>query len=120
MATTTRFLCWQRSSSQSIAAMASTGNVASARAALAASRTVPIVFTIGGDPVRFKLVESFNRPGGNITGIAFVPNQLGTKRVQLLQQVAPRIARINLLINPDNPNVSAKLTDSKDGATNST
>ena len=100
-----------------IVAMAATGDVASARAALAASRTVPIVFTIGGDPVRFNLVESFNRPGGNITGIAFVPNQLGAKRVQLLQQVAPRIARIGLLMNPDNPNVSAELADSKDGAT---
>jgi putative tryptophan/tyrosine transport system substrate-binding protein len=100
-----------------IAAMAATGDIASARAALAASRTVPIVFTIGGDPVRFNLVESFNRPGGNITGIAFVPNQLGAKRVQLLQQVAPRIARIGLLMNPDNPNVSAELADSKDGAT---
>ena len=100
-----------------IVAIAATGDIASARAALGASTTVPIVFTIGGDPVRFNLVESFNRPGGNITGIAFVPNQLGAKRVQLLQQVAPRIARIGLLMNPDNPNVSAEFADSKDGAT---
>ena len=67
-----------------VVAIAATGDVASALAAQGASTTVPIVFTIGGDPVRFKLVESFNRPGGNLTGIAFVPNQLGAKRVQLL------------------------------------
>ena len=50
-----------------IVAIAATGDVASARAAQSASRTVPIVFTIGGDPVRFGLVASFNRPGGNLT-----------------------------------------------------
>src|SRR5262245_63046425 len=67
-----------------VVAMAATGDVASARAAQSASATIPIVFTIGGDPVRFRLVTSFNRPGGNLTGIAFVPNQLGAKRLQLL------------------------------------
>ena len=66
--------------------------------------------------MRFRLVESFSRPGGNVTGIAFVPNQLGAKRVQLLHQIAPKIARVGLLMNPDNPNVAAELTDSKEGA----
>lgn len=99
-----------------VVAIAATGDVASARAAQGASGAVPIVFTIGGDPVRFRLVESFSRPGGNVTGIAFVPNQLGAKRVQLLHQVAPKIARVGLLMNPDNPNVAAELTDSKEGA----
>jgi len=100
-----------------VVAIAATGDVASARAAQGASTTVPIVFTIGGDPVRFKLVESFNRPGGNLTGIAFVPNQLGAKRVQLLHDLAPRVARLGLLMNPDNPNVAAEQADVKDGAT---
>jgi len=99
-----------------VVAIAATGDVASARAARGASATVPIVFTIGGDPVQFGLVASFNRPGGNVTGIAFVPNQLGAKRVQLLHDVAPRIARIGLLMNPDNPNVAAEQADTKDGA----
>ena len=99
-----------------VVAIAATGDVASAHAAQAATTTVPIVFTIGGDPVRFRLVESFNRPGGNITGIAFVPNQLGAKRVQLLHQVSPGITRVGLLMNPDNPNVAAELADSKEGA----
>jgi putative tryptophan/tyrosine transport system substrate-binding protein len=98
-----------------VAAMAATGDVASARAARGASTTVPIVFTIGGDPVRFGLVASFNKPGGNLTGIAFVPNQLGAKRVQLLHDLVPRIARVGLLMNPDNPNVTSELADSKDG-----
>ena len=75
-----------------VVAIAATGDVASARAARSASATVPIVFTIGGDPVRFGLVESLARPGGNVTGIAFVPNQLGAKRVQLLRDLAPRIS----------------------------
>ena len=99
-----------------VVAIAATGDVASARAAQGASTTVPIVFTIGGDPVRFGLVASFNRPGGNVTGIAFVPNQLGAKRVQLLHDLAPRVARVGLLMNPDNPNVAAEQADSNDGA----
>jgi putative ABC transport system substrate-binding protein len=99
-----------------VVAVAATGDVASARAAQRASTTVPIVFTIGGDPVRFGLVASFNRPGGNVTGIAFVPNQLGAKRVQLLHDLLPKIARVGLLMNPDNPNVAAEQADSQDGA----
>jgi putative ABC transport system substrate-binding protein len=74
------------------------------------------VFTIGGDPVRFGLVESLARPGGNLTGIAFVPNQLGAKRVQLLRDLAPRIARVALLMNPDNLNASVEQADVREGA----
>jgi putative ABC transport system substrate-binding protein len=99
-----------------VVAIAATGDVASARAAYNATKAVPIVFTIGGDPVRFGLVASFNRPGGNVTGIAFVPNQLGAKRLQLLRDLVPRIARVGLLMNPANPNVAAEQADSKDGA----
>jgi putative ABC transport system substrate-binding protein len=99
-----------------VVAIAATGDVASARAAQAASPTVPVVFTIGGDPVRFGLVGSFNRPGSHVTGIAFVPNQLGAKRVQLLRDLLPKITRIGLLLNPDNPNAAAERADSQDGA----
>jgi putative ABC transport system substrate-binding protein len=99
-----------------VVAIAATGDVASARAAKGASATVPIVFTIGGDPVRFGLVDSLARPGGNLTGIAFVPNQLGAKRVQLLKEVAPRTTRIALLKNPDNLNANVEQADVKEGA----
>ena len=99
-----------------VVAIAATGDVASARAVKGATATVPAVFTIGGDPVRFGLVASYNRPGGNITGIAFVPNQLGAKRVQLLRDLVPGAARIGLLMNPDNPNAAAELADSQEGA----
>lgn len=99
-----------------VVAIAATGDVPSARAAQSASRTVPVVFTIGGDPVRFGLVASFNRPGGNLTGIAFVPNQLGAKRVQLLHELVPKAALIGLLMNPDNFNGATELADLKDGA----
>ena len=90
--------------------------MASPRATQGASRAVPIVFTIGGDPVRFGLVASFNRPDGNLAGIAFVPNQLGAKRVQLLHELVPRTALIGLLMNPDNLNGAIELADLKEGA----
>src|SRR4051794_22920318 len=65
-----------------VAAIAATGDVASARAAQLASNTVPVVFTIGGDPVRHGLVESISRPGRHVTGILFNPNVLGAKGVE--------------------------------------
>src|SRR5258705_12293274 len=70
-----------------VVAIAATGDVASARAAQRASNTVPVVFTIGGDPIRFGLVKSLNRPGGNLTGILFNQNLLGGKRVELLREI---------------------------------
>ena len=63
-----------------VVAIAATGDVASARAAQRASSTVPVVFTIGGDPVRFGLIKALNRPGGHVTGILFNQNVLGAKR----------------------------------------
>ena len=87
-----------------VAAIAATGDVASARAAQLASNTVPVVFTIGGDPVRHGLVESINRPGRHVTGILFNQNVLGAKRVELLREIAPKVSRIALLMNPTNPN----------------
>jgi putative ABC transport system substrate-binding protein len=98
------------------AVIAATGDVASARAALSASPTVPVVFTIGGDPVRFGLTASLNRPGGHVTGISLLSNVLGAKRVELLHQIAPKVSRIALLMNPSNPNSAAEQTDAQTGA----
>jgi putative tryptophan/tyrosine transport system substrate-binding protein len=99
-----------------VVAIAATGDVASARAAQRASSTVPVVFTIGGDPVRFGLVKSINRPGGNVTGILFNQNVLGAKRVELLRQIAPNISRVALLMNPTNPNAKVEQADAEAGA----
>jgi putative ABC transport system substrate-binding protein len=99
-----------------VAAIAATGDVASARAAQRASSTVPVVFTIGGDPVRFGLVKSINRPGANVTGVLFNQNVLGAKRVELLRQIAPNVSRIALLMNPTNPNAKIEQADAEAGA----
>ena len=99
-----------------VAAIAATGDVASARAAQRASSTVPVVFTIGGDPVRFGLVKSINRPGGNVTGILFNQNVLGAKRVELLREMAPSISRVALLMNPANANAKVEQADAEAGA----
>ncbi len=99
-----------------VVAIAATGDVASARAAQHASNTVPVVFTIGGDPIRFGLVKSINRPGGNVTGILFNQNVLGAKRVELLRELAPNISRVVLLMNPTNPNAKVEQADAEAGA----
>jgi putative tryptophan/tyrosine transport system substrate-binding protein len=96
--------------------IAATGDVASARAAQRASSTVPVVFTIGGDPVRFGLVKTINRPGGHATGILFNQNVLGAKRVELLREIAPNVSRVALLMNPNNPNVNLEQADAEAGA----
>jgi putative tryptophan/tyrosine transport system substrate-binding protein len=96
--------------------IAATGDVASARAAQRAGTTVPVVFTIGGDPVRFGLVNSLNRPGGHVTGILFNQNVLSAKRVELLREIAPTVSRVALLMNPTNPNVDVERIDAEAGA----
>jgi putative ABC transport system substrate-binding protein len=97
-------------------AIAATGDVASARAAQGASNHVPVVFTIGADPVRFGLVASLNRPGAHVTGVSLLSSVLGAKRVALLHEIAPKVSRIGLLINPSNPNASAEQEDAESGA----
>ena len=96
-----------------VVATAATGDVASARAAQRASNAVPVVFTIGGDPVLFELVKSINRPGANVTGILFNQNVLSAKRVELLREIAPNISRVALLMNPTNPNVEVEQTEAE-------
>jgi putative ABC transport system substrate-binding protein len=99
-----------------VVAIAATGDVASARAAQLASKTVPVVFTIGGDPIRHGLVETMNRPGGHVTGVLLNQNVLGAKRVELLREIAPSVSRIALLLNPTNPNVKIEEADAEAGA----
>ena len=98
------------------AVIAATGDVASARAAQLASSSVPVVFTIGGDPIRHGLIKTMNRPGGHVTGILFNQNVLGAKRVELLGEMSPNVSRIALLMNPTNPNVKVEEADAEEGA----
>ena len=83
-----------------VAVIAATGGVASVRAAKAATTAVPIVFATGGDPVRNGLVTSLNRPDGNVTGISFLNSELGAKRMALMRELVPGMARV--AVNPAN------------------
>jgi ABC-type uncharacterized transport system substrate-binding protein len=71
-------------------------------AALAAT-TTPVVFASGGDPVKLGLVSSFNRPGGNLTGLCYLLNELVKKRMALLHELVPQVRRIAVLVDPSNP-----------------
>ena len=85
-----------------VAAIAATGDIASARAAKGSTSTIPVVFTIGADPVGHGLVKSLNRPGGNLTGVNLFSSILSAKRIELLTGIAPDARRIALVMNPDN------------------
>jgi putative ABC transport system substrate-binding protein len=99
-----------------VAVIAATGDIASARAAKAATSAVPIVFTIGADPVGHGLVASLNRPGGNLTGVNLFSSILSGKRIELLTEIAPRARRIALVMNPDNFTAKAEQREGIDGA----
>ena len=74
----------------------------SASAARAATGTIPIVFTIGSDPVQLGLVSSFNRPGGNATGVSMFTTELGPKRLGLVRELLPIPGTIAFVVNPNN------------------
>jgi putative tryptophan/tyrosine transport system substrate-binding protein len=79
--------------------------------AKAATATIPIVFAIGGDPVKNGLVASLNRPGGNVTGVSILGNELGPKRLGLLRDLLPNAGLILALVNPTNPNAESDAAD---------
>jgi putative tryptophan/tyrosine transport system substrate-binding protein len=102
--------------SRRVAAIAATGDVPSARAALAATASIPIVFTVGSDPVRYGLVQSLNRPGANATGITLFSSTLGAKRMEVLTEALPHVRLIGLMMNPDNVNAESDQTDAEEAA----
>jgi putative ABC transport system substrate-binding protein len=68
-----------------------------------ATQTIPIIFVMSADPLQLGLVASLARPGGNATGFTFLQDELASKRLELLKEVAPRISRVAFLSNPDHP-----------------
>jgi putative tryptophan/tyrosine transport system substrate-binding protein len=98
-----------------VAVLAATGGVQTALAAKPASATIPVVFANGSDPVQFGLVESLNRPGGNMTGVSFFTSTLEAKRLGLLSELVPAARTFGILINPTNPNAETQLKDIAQG-----
>jgi len=94
-----------------VAVIVTPGSAPAAFAAKAATRTIPIVFSMGGDPVQVGLVASLSRPDGNLTGVSYLNNQLGGKRLELLREMLGGIDLIAVLANTASPAAEADLRD---------
>jgi putative ABC transport system substrate-binding protein len=89
--------------SRPVSVLLGVGGDPSAIAAKRATSTIPIVFGMGGDPVKAGLVDSFNRPGGNVTGYTLLTSEMESKRVGLLRELVPGVALVGVLLNPKFP-----------------
>jgi putative ABC transport system substrate-binding protein len=99
-----------------VAVLVATGGSMTALAAKAATTKIPIVFSIGEDPVELGIVESLNRPGGNITGVNIFTSEMNAKRLGLLHEMVPTAALMASLINPKNPTVQTLLKELPEAA----
>jgi putative ABC transport system substrate-binding protein len=86
---------------RNVSVIVAAANVNSARAAMAASATIPIVFMVGDDPSKLGLVASLNRPGGNATGVNYFLAEIVVKRLGLLRELLPAAARFGVMVNPN-------------------
>ena len=102
--------------SRHVALIVAQGGDPSVSAAKSATATIPVVFTSSSDPVKLGLVASLNQPGGNVTGFWLYTSLLGTKRLELMQQLLPANTSITVLINPDNPNADIDMPELQDAA----
>jgi putative ABC transport system substrate-binding protein len=98
-----------------VAVILAVGGVPPTQAAKAATSTIPIVFIIGGDPVRLGLVATLNQPGGNVTGVTILSGALTAKRLELLRELRPQ-ASVACLVNPSSPEAETQLTDIREAA----
>lgn len=99
-----------------VAIIVSTGSVSSTTAAVAATKTVPIVSITGVDPVKLGWIQSLNHPGGNVTGVSFLSNALETKRLGLLHDTIPGVTTVGVLLNPGNPTSQQQTEDLNNAA----
>ena len=102
--------------SRQVTVIAATGGEPSPLAAKAATSTIPIVCTLGGDPVETGLVASLNRPGGNLTGTTIMAVEMGPKRLDLARQLVPDTTAIAMLINSKFPTAAAEAREVQDAA----
>jgi ABC-type uncharacterized transport system substrate-binding protein len=89
-----------------------------AKAAKAATSTIPIVFVSAADPVRTGLVASLNRPGGNVTGVSLLASALDAKKLGLLRELAPKVSTVGVLINPNYPSAKSQADEAQAAAGN--
>jgi putative ABC transport system substrate-binding protein len=99
-----------------VAVLIGVGGDVSAIAAVKATTTIPIVFGMGGDPVKAGIVASFNRPGGNVTGYTIWTNEMESKRLGLLRELVPATPVIGVLVNPRFPPTAQELDDLESAA----
>lgn len=102
--------------SRRVVVIAAVGGDTSNKAAKEATATIPIVFATGSDPVGSGLVKSFNRPGGNATGVLTSTNLMEPKRLSLLRELAPRAALVGVLVNPKFPAATRQAQDIEEAA----
>jgi len=100
---------------EQVAVVLAVGGVSPTLAAKASTSTIPIVFIVGGDPIKLGLVASLNRPGGNVTGVTILSGALTAKRLELLRELRPQ-ASVACLVNPSSPEAEAQLTDIREAA----
>ena len=94
-----------------VAVIFATGSVRPAVTAMAATKTIPIVFLNGSYPIKLGLVASLGRPGSNVTGITVFGSELAVKRLELLHEMLPKAERIAFLVNPGNPNAESDIAN---------
>jgi ABC-type uncharacterized transport system substrate-binding protein len=99
-----------------VSAIVAGGGEPSVLAAEAATSTIPIVFIVGGDPVKFGFVTSLSHPTGNLTGVSLFTTSIGAKRLELLSELVPNASPIAFLIDPDYPSTAAELKDMTEAA----